>query len=134
MRTLNIDSDQGTGGVERGEIYDIYLPSEFLRLLDGPSCNTMDVTDVNVGTTDDFTKCVGEWGYCIGLETEECSTFPSLLFGRNAIDGRGMMCSVLTLGISGNQGVGDVEAQNYDIYFPPEFRHRPMARPAASWT
>ena len=28
---------------EYGKIYDIYLPPEFLRLFDGPSCNIMDM-------------------------------------------------------------------------------------------
>ena len=32
-----------------------------------------------------------------------------------------MMCSVLTLNIGNNQGMGDVEyGKIYDIYFPPE--------------
>ena len=94
----------------------------------------MDVTDVDVCTIDDFTKCVGEWGYYIGLETEECSTFPSLLFGRNAIDGRGMMCSVLTLGIGGNQGVGDVEATRSTTSTSAGVPAPFDGRPAASWT
>ena len=36
--------------------------------------------------------------------------YPNLLFGRNAIDGRGMMCSGMALAIGGNLAVGDVEA------------------------
>ena len=45
-----------------------------------------------------------------------------MLFDRNIIDGRAMMCSVLTLTIGNNQGMGDVEyGKIYDIYFPPEY-------------
>ena len=41
---------------------------------------------------------------------------PNLLFDRNIIDGRGMMCSVLTLTIGNNQGMGDLEyGRIYDI-------------------
>ena len=32
--------------------------------------------------------------------------YPTLLFDRNIIDGRGMMCSFLTLAIGNNQGHG----------------------------
>ena len=56
---LSIGSGQGTGDIEYGEIYDIYFPPEFLRLFDGPSCNIMGMTNVNVCTTEDFTGCVG---------------------------------------------------------------------------
>ena len=45
------------------------------------------------------------------------------------------MRSVLTLAVSNNQGMGGVEfGKIYGIYFPPEFLHLSMARPAASWT
>ena len=37
-------------------------------------------------------------------ENEECKiAYPNLLFDRNIIDGRAMMCSVLTLTIGNNQ-------------------------------
>jgi ribulose-bisphosphate carboxylase large chain len=40
------------------------------------------------------------------------------------MDGRAMMCSVLTLSIGNNQGMGDVEyGKIYDIYFPPAYLH-----------
>ena len=77
---------------------------------------------MNVCTTDDFTKSVDALVYYIDPENEECKiAYPNLLFDRNIIDGRAMMCSVLTLTIGNNQGMGDVEyGKIYDIYFPPE--------------
>ena len=48
--------------------------------------------------------------------------YPNLLFDRNIIDGRGMMCSVLTLTVGNSQGMGGVEFDKiYGIYFSPEF-------------
>jgi ribulose-bisphosphate carboxylase large chain len=48
--------------------------------------------------------------------------YPCPLFDRNITDGRAMMCSVLTLSIGNNQGMGDVDyGKIYDIYFPPKF-------------
>ena len=45
-----------------------------------------------------------------------------MLFDRNIIDGRGMMCSVLTPADGNNQGMGGAGfGKIYDIYFPPEF-------------
>merc|ERR1711963_728168 len=45
-----------------------------------------------------------------------------MLFDRNITDGRAMMCSILTLTIGNNQGMGDVEyGKIYDIYFPPPY-------------
>merc|ERR1712113_1191318 len=78
-------------------------------------------TNVNVCTTDDFTKSVDALVYYIDPENEEMKiAYPNLLFDRNIIDGRGMMCSFLTLAIGNNQGMGDVEyGKIYDIYFPP---------------
>ena len=120
--TQGVVSSQGMGAFEYGKIYDIYFPPGFLRLFDGPSCNIMEMTNVNICTTDDFKKCVGALVYYIDPGNEECNTYPNLLFDRNIIDGRGMMCSVLTLTIGNNQGMGDVEyGKIYDIYFPPEF-------------
>ena len=69
----------------------------------------MDMANVDVCTTDDFAKCVGAPVYRIDLENEECKiTYPNLLFDRNIIGGRGMMCSVLTPSIGSNKGRGDV--------------------------
>merc|ERR1712078_709374 len=80
-------------------------------------------TNVNVCTTDDFTKSVDALVYYIDPEEEEMKiAYPNALFDRNITDGRVMMCSVLTLTIGNNQGMGDVEyGKIYDIYFPPKF-------------
>merc|ERR1712004_617681 len=80
-------------------------------------------TNVNVCTTDDFTKTVDALVYYIDPENEEMKiAYPNALFDRNITDGRGMMCSVLTLSIGNNQGMGDVDyGKIYDIYFPPKF-------------
>ena len=65
--------------------------------------------------------------YYIDPENEEMKiAYPNLLFDRNIIDGRGMMCSFLTLAIGNNQGMGDVEyGKIYDIYFPPNVHQQP---------
>ena len=56
-------------------------------------------TNVNVCTTDDFTKSVDALVYYIDPDNEEMKiAYPTLLFDRNITDGRGMMCSFLTLG------------------------------------
>ena len=82
----------------------------------------MDMADVSVCSTDDFTECAGALVYYIDLENEECQTYPDLLFDRNIIDGHGMMCSVLTPADGNNQGMGGVEfGKIHDIYFPSEF-------------
>jgi ribulose-bisphosphate carboxylase large chain len=80
-------------------------------------------TNVNVCTTDDFTKSVDALVYYIDPENEEMKiAYPTMLFDRNITDGRAMMCSVLTLSIGNNQGMGDVEyGKIYDIYFPPRY-------------
>ncbi|CAJ1346017.1 unnamed protein product, partial [Effrenium voratum] len=80
-------------------------------------------TNVNVCTTDDFTKSVDALVYYIDPDNEEMKiAYPNLLFDRNIIDGRGMMCSFLTLAIGNNQGMGDVEyGKIYDFYLPPAF-------------
>jgi len=80
-------------------------------------------TNVNVCTTDDFTKSVDALVYYIDPEAEEMKiAYPNLLFDRNITDGRAMMCSFLTLTIGNNQGMGDVEyGKIYDFYLPPEY-------------
>ena len=61
--------------------------------------------NVNVCTTDDFTKSVDALVYYIDPDNEEMKiAYPTLLFDRNITDGRGMMCSFLTLAIGNNQG------------------------------
>merc|ERR1711963_1306981 len=65
-------------------------------------------TNVNVCTTDDFTKSVDALVYYIDPEDEVMKiAYPVLLFDRNITDGRAMMCSVLPLTIGNNQGMGD---------------------------
>ena len=104
-------------GVEFGKIYGIYFSPEVLRLFGGPSCSVMDMTNVNVCTTDDFTKCVGAPVYYIGPGDEECKiAYSNLLFDHNIVDGRGMVCSVLTLSIGSDQGMGGIEyGEIYDV-------------------
>merc|ERR1719333_1100650 len=80
-------------------------------------------TNVSVCTTDDFTKSVDALVYYIDPDCEEMKiAYPTMLFDHNIIDGRGMMCSFLTLTIGNNQGMGDVEyGKIYDFYFPSPF-------------
>lgn len=78
-------------------------------------------TNVEVSTTDDFTKGVDALVY----EIDEAKglmkiAYPNDLFDRNVIDGRTMIVSFLTLAIGNNQGMGDVKcAQMQDFYVPP---------------
>ena len=73
----------------------------------------MDMADVNVCATDDFTKCVGALACYIDSEDEECKiAYPNLLFDHNIVDGGGMMCSVLTLAIGDGGGIDDVWSAN----------------------
>jgi len=80
-------------------------------------------TNVEVSTTDDFTKGVDALVY----EIDEAKSimkiaYPTDLFDRNITDGRAMMVSILTLIIGNNQGMGDIEhAKIHDFYVPPAF-------------
>lgn len=78
-------------------------------------------TNVEVSTTDDFTKGIDALVYHIDEATEEMRiAYPIDLFDRNIRDGRLMLVSFLTLTIGNNQGMGDVEhAKMYDFYMPP---------------
>jgi ribulose-bisphosphate carboxylase large chain len=80
-------------------------------------------TNVQVSTTDDFTRGVDALVYEIDEEQELMKiAYPIDLFDRNIIDGRAMLASFLTLTIGNNQGMGDVEyAKMHDFYFPPEY-------------
>ena len=77
-------------------------------------------TNVEVSTTDDFTKGVDAMVY----EIDEANgimkiAYPIELFDRNITDGRTMVVSFLTLAIGNNQGMGDVQcAQMQDFYVP----------------
>ncbi|MBI3903895.1 MAG: ribulose-bisphosphate carboxylase [Nitrosomonadales bacterium] len=79
-------------------------------------------TNVEVSTTDDFTKGVDALVYYIDEATEDMRiAYPLELFDRNVIDGRMMLVSFLTLAIGNNQGMGDIEhAKMIDFYVPEE--------------
>lgn len=78
-------------------------------------------TNVEVGTTDDFTRGVDALVYHIDEAAEEMRiAYPMELFDRNIIDGRMMMVSFLTLCIGNNQGMSDIQyAKMYDFWMPP---------------
>ncbi len=77
-------------------------------------------TNVEVSTTDDFTRGVDALVYEINEENSLMKiAYPIELFDRNIIDGRAMLASFLTLCIGNNQGMGDVEhAKMHDFYVP----------------
>src|SRR4030065_546570 len=77
-------------------------------------------TNVEVSTTDAFTKGVDALVYLIDEATEEMRiAYPIDLFDRNITDGRMMIVSFLTLVIGNNQGMGDIEhAKMIDFYVP----------------
>jgi ribulose-bisphosphate carboxylase large chain len=77
-------------------------------------------TNVEVCTTDDFTKGVDALVYHIDPASEDMRiAYPLDLFDRNMIDGRMMMVSFLTLTIGNNQGMGDIEhAKMVDFHVP----------------
>jgi len=77
-------------------------------------------TNVEVSTTDDFTKGLDALVYYIDEATEDMRiAYPMDLFDRNVTDGRMMMASLLTLIIGNNQGMGDIEhAKIHDFYVP----------------
>jgi len=79
-------------------------------------------TNVEVSTTDDFTKGVDALVYFIDeAEGKMKIAYPNELFDRNVIDGRAMIVSFLTLAIGNNQGMGDIKnAQMYDFFVPPK--------------
>ena len=80
-------------------------------------------TNVEVGTTDDFTRGVDALVYEIDPANEIMKiAYPVDLFDRNITDGKAMVASFLTLTVGNNQGMGDIEyAKLHDFYFPPEF-------------
>ena len=77
-------------------------------------------TNVEVSTTDDFTRGVDALVYAIDEKREIMKiAYPMELFDRNIIDGRAMLASFLTLTIGNNQGMGDVKhLQMQDFYVP----------------
>jgi len=77
-------------------------------------------TNVEVSTTDDFTKGVDALVYFIDEANGVMKVaYPNDLFDRNVTDGRAMLVSFLTLAIGNNQGMGDVkDLQMQDFYVP----------------
>ncbi len=77
-------------------------------------------TNVEVSTTDEFTKGVDALVYHIDEANEDMRiAYPIDLFDRNITDGRMMIVSFLTLTIGNNQGMGDIEyAKMYDFFMP----------------
>ncbi len=77
-------------------------------------------TNVEVSTTDDFTRGVDALVYHIDEANEDMRiAYPLDLFDRNLIDGRMMLVSFLTLTIGNNQGMGDIEyAKMVDFHLP----------------
>jgi ribulose-bisphosphate carboxylase large chain len=80
-------------------------------------------TNVDVSTTDDFTRGVDALVYEIDEARQLMKiAYPVDLFDRNITDGRAMICSFLTLAIGNNQGMGDVEyAKIHDFWVPPAY-------------
>ncbi|MDD2913772.1 MAG: ribulose-bisphosphate carboxylase [Gallionella sp.] len=78
-------------------------------------------TNVEVSTTDDFTKGVDALVYFIDEAKGIMKVaYPNDLFDRNVTDGRVMIVSFLTLCIGNNQGMGDIaNLQMQDFYVPP---------------
>ncbi len=78
-------------------------------------------TNVEVSTTDDFTKGVDALVYFIDEAKEDMRiAYPIELFDRNMTDGRMMIVSFLTLVIGNNQGMGDIEYGKIIDFFVPE--------------
>ncbi|MFV0462514.1 MAG: ribulose-bisphosphate carboxylase [Nostocoides sp.] len=79
-------------------------------------------TNVEVSTTDDFTRGVDAMVYHADEKAQQIRiAFPLALFDRNVTDGRMMLVSFLTLAIGNNQGMGDIEnAKMIDFWVPPE--------------
>ena len=77
-------------------------------------------TNVEVCTTDDFTKGVDALVYFIDEANGVMKVaYPIDLFDRNMTDGRAMIVSFLTLAIGNNQGQGDVKClKMHDFYVP----------------
>ncbi len=80
-------------------------------------------TNVEVSTTDDFTKGVDALVYEINEATGLMKVaYPIELFDRNITDGRAMIVSFLTLAIGNNQGQGDVKhLKMHDFWVPRQF-------------
>lgn len=82
-------------------------------------------TNVEVSTTDDFTKGVDALVYEIDEANHMMKiAYPFDLFDRNGRDGKTMLVSFLTLAIGNNQGMGDVKhAKMIDFWVPDTKLH-----------
>jgi ribulose-bisphosphate carboxylase large chain len=80
-------------------------------------------TNVEVSTTDDFTKGVDALVYEIDEAKEIMKiAYPVDLFDLNITDGKAMIVSFLTLCIGNNQGMGDIAyAKMMDFYVPKSY-------------
>lgn len=80
-------------------------------------------TNVEVYTTDDFTRSVDALVYEVDANNELMKiAYPMDLFDRNLSDGRINVTNLLTLVVGNNQGMSDIEyAKMIDIYFPKKF-------------
>ncbi len=98
-------------------------PKDYLAAAAHFAAESSTGTNVEVSTTDDFTRSLDATVYYINPEKEEMKiAYPVELFDRNIIDGRAMIVSFLTLAIGNNQGMADIEyAKMYDFYFPPRY-------------
>ena len=90
-------------------------------------------TNVDISTTDDFTRGVDAMVYEIDPERELMKiAYPLALFDFNITDGSAMIASFLTLTIGNNQGMGDVEyAKMHDFYVPRPYLEK-FDRPATT--
>ncbi|MCP5076285.1 MAG: ribulose 1,5-bisphosphate carboxylase, partial [Rhodobacteraceae bacterium] len=81
--------------------------SDFLSTAAHFAAESSTGTNVEVSTTDDFTRGVDALVYEIDEAKELMKiAYPIELFDRNIIDGRAMIASFLTLCIGNNQGMG----------------------------
>jgi len=80
-------------------------------------------TNVEVGTTDDFTRGVDALVYAADADAGIIKlAFPLDLFDRNITDGKAILSSLLTLLVGNNQGMGDIAyAKLLDFYAPPGY-------------
>jgi ribulose-bisphosphate carboxylase large chain len=98
-------------------------PGDYLSTAAHFAAESSTGTNVEVGTTDDFTRGVDALVYAVDPAREIAKlAYPVDLFDRNITDGRAMLASFLTLAVGNNQGMGDVEyAKLHDFWVPPAY-------------
>ncbi|RLA08922.1 MAG: ribulose 1,5-bisphosphate carboxylase [Gammaproteobacteria bacterium] len=96
---------------------------DFLSVASHFAAESSTGTNVEISTTDDFTKGVDALVYEIDEAKEIMKiAYPIDLFDRNITDGRAMLVSFLTLAIGNNQGMGDIAySKMLDFYVPPNY-------------